>query len=189
MDMLRGETMTASAPCDAARYDGMSIALHWVTALLVITQFLLAEFWGFFPRPTTHLMVVTHMSLGLILTGIYALRLVWRGTAGRQLPPAGLGVLDRVAKATHQALYALLGAELVLGFATRWTHNQALSFFGLLIPSPFGHISRQTGWLVGQAHDIVAWSIIVLAGCHAAAALLHHYVLKDGVLRRILPLG
>lgn len=183
MSMTQGEPMAAPPP----NYDAMSIALHWLTALLVVTQFLLAEFWEFFAKPTEHAMVVTHMSLGMILTGVYVLRLVWRGSAGRRLPAAGLGVLDRVAKATHHALYTLLGVELALGFATRWTHNQALSFFGLLIPSPFGQISRQTGWLVGQAHDVVAWTIIVLAGCHAAAALLHHYVIRDGVLRRMLP--
>jgi cytochrome b561 len=31
--------------------------------------------------------------------------------------------------------------------------------------------------------------VLILAGLHAAAALFHHYVLRDGVLRRMLPRG
>jgi cytochrome b561 len=46
---------TPSAPYhaqgdDRARYDGLSIALHWATAALVFLQFGLAETWGFFPE-------------------------------------------------------------------------------------------------------------------------------------------
>jgi cytochrome b561 len=188
MNMIQPQTTIEAAPASATRYDNVTIALHWATAGLMVAQFLLAEFWDFFPRPAHHLMVVTHMSCGLILTAVLALRLVWRRKFGRHLPPAGLGSLDRVAKAMHHALYTLLAAEIPLGFLTRWTDNQALSFFGLLIPSPLGHFSRTTGWVVDQIHDYVAWTIIILAAIHAAAALFHHYLWKDGVLRRMLPL-
>lgn len=187
MNMMQRQTAAEAVPASIARYDHVTIALHWATAGLVMAQFLLAEFWDFFPRPAHHLMIVTHMSFGLILTGVFALRLAWRWTFGRHLPPAGLGPLDRVAKAMHHALYTLLAAEIPLGFITRWTDNQALSFFGLLIPSPFGHFSRTTGWVVDHIHDYVAWTIITLAIIHAAAALFHHYLWKDDVLRRVLP--
>ena len=33
----------------------------------------------------------------------------------------------------------------------------------------------------------VAWTIIVLASLHAAMALIHHYILKDGLLKRMQP--
>lgn len=181
VDMMQSQSMVKAGP----RYDAATIGLHWATAGLVVTQFGLAELWDLVPHPVHHLMVVAHMSLGMMLAVVFAVRLVWRGRFGRHLPPAGWGVLDKVAKAMHRALYVLLGVEIVLGFVTRWTDNQALSFFGLLIPSPFGHFSRSTGWVVGQIHDYVAWTIIVLAALHAGAALFHHYVLKDGVLRRM----
>ncbi|HYP64081.1 MAG TPA: cytochrome b/b6 domain-containing protein [Acidocella sp.] len=188
MNMMQRQTAIEATPASATRYDNVTIALHWAMAGLVVAQFLLAEFWGFFPRPEHHLMIVTHMSLGLILTAVLALRFIWRAKFGRRLPPAGVGVLDRVAKVMHHTLYMLLVAEIPLGFLTRWTDNQALSFFGLLIPSPFGHFSRTTGWVVDQIHDYAAWTIIILAAIHAAAALFHHYLWKDGVLRRMLPL-
>lgn len=170
-----------------SQHDRLTIILHWATALLVVVQFLLAEFWGFFPRPTRHLMIVSHMSFGLILAAVLVLRLFWRMRPGRTHFDDGDGYMSRIAKMTHHLLYVLLAAEIPLGFFTRWTDNQALSFFGLMIPSPFGTFSKATGYYTDQVHDFVAWGIIILAGLHAAAALFHHYVLKDGVLRRMLP--
>lgn len=87
----------------------------------------------------------------------------------------------------HEALYILVAAEIPLGILTRWTDNQALSFFGLLLPSPFGPFATTTNEFVAEAHDVIAWAIIIFAGFHAAVALAHHYLLKDGVLRRMLP--
>ncbi len=169
------------------RHGTLTIVLHWLTALLVVTQFLLAEFWGFFPRQVHHLMIVAHMSFGLILTAVFALRLFWRLRPGHTQFDEGNSLLNHAARLMHHVLYVLLGAEIVLGFLTRWTDNQALSFFGLLIPSPFGTFSKAMGHFTDQVHDINAWTIIILAGAHAAAALFHDYVLKDGVLRRMLP--
>ena len=170
-----------------ARYDRLSISLHWATAALVLLLFALAETWEFFPKPERHLMVVGHMSFGLILTAVIVLRLLWRVSPGHTHFPAEPGLPSRAAQSMHYALYVLLVAEIVLGFFTRWTHNHPLSFFGALIPSPLGTVPKPVGKLVDQFHDITAWTIIVLAGLHALAALCHHYLLKDGVLRRMLP--
>jgi len=184
---LRGGEHTG--PAMAARYDGVTIALHWATAVLVLLQFGLAETWDFFPRPARHVMIVGHMSFGLILTGVVITRIIWRVNFGLALPPAGYGALDRAAKALHHALYVLVSAEILLGFTTRWTDNQALSFFGLLIPSPFGSFSKATGRFVDDIHNYNAWLIMGIVTVHAVAALGHHYLLKDGVLRRMLPRG
>ncbi len=175
---------TTSIP---AHYDRLSIALHWVTVALVLLLFALAETWEFFPKPERHLMVVVHMSFGLILTAVFLLRLLWRVSPGHTRFPSEPGLPGLAAQAAHYALYALLSAEIVLGFFTRWTDNHPLSFFGVLIPPPLGAVPKPVGELVGRLHDVAAWTIIVLAGVHALAALYHHYLLKDGVLRRMLP--
>ncbi len=169
------------------RHDGFTIALHWLTALLVVVQFLLAEFWGFVPQPAHRLMIQAHMSFGLILAAVFALRLFWRLRPGHTHFDDGSDLLNRAARLMHRVLYGLLTAEIPLGCLTRWTDNKALSFFGLLIPSPFGTFSKATGYYTDQIHSITAWTIIILAGAHASAALLHHYILKDDVLRRMAP--
>jgi cytochrome b561 len=171
----------------AERHDGVTIALHWATAALVVFQFLSAEFWDDFPHPTKHLLIITHMSLGIVLAGVLLARIAWRLMPHRHLAAAGAGLLGLAARGMHAALYTLLAAEMVLGVFTRWTDNHPLNVFGLLIPSPLGVCTRSTGHFVDQIHDINAWTIMVLAAAHAGIALVHHYMWRDDVLRRMLP--
>lgn len=174
-----------AAPQETLRYDQLTVALHWLTACLVILQFGLAELWGFFPRPAHRLMVVGHMSFGLVLAAVFATRILWRLSRRHPHFNSGPKLEARLARLMHGTLYVLLAVEVILGVATRWTDNHALSFFGLLIPSPFGTFSKATGSFVDEIHDLNAWAIMGLAGAHAAVALLHHFYLRDGVLRRM----
>ena len=168
------------------RHDAFTITLHWLTAVLVVAQFVLAEFWGFAPRPIRGLMIGTHMSFGILLTAIVVLRIGWRLTGGSRISNAS-DATELLSRAVHYLLYGLLAAEAVLGFTLRWSGGEDMHFFGLLIPPPFAPFSRPAHQLVGEAHNLIAWAIIVLAAGHAAAALFHHYVLRDDVLGRMLP--
>jgi cytochrome b561 len=174
---------------DKARYDGVSIGLHWLTAVLVITQFALALLWDDFGRPAHRTMVVAHMSFGIILTALILARIIWRLMPAHRLPSLATGWVGRAARAVHYLLYVLLAAEAVLGFLTRWWEGREMSFFGLLIPGPFGAGDRATHHMFMAWHEKVGWAIIIVAIGHAAAALYHHVVLKDRTLRRMLPGG
>jgi cytochrome b561 len=180
-------TADVSVGLGAGRYDKVTIALHWLTVILVIAQFGLAELWSLPPRPIRSLMIGTHMSLGILLTAVVVLRIAWRLTRGQHLHPAPIDWAERAARSVHYLLYALLAIEAVLGFVLRWSGNEAMNFFGLLIPPPFAPFSRPSHHLVGEAHNVIAWTIIVIATGHALAALFHHYVLRDAVLRSMLP--
>ena len=169
------------------RYDSNTIFLHWITAFIVIFQFLSAEFWDFFPRPEKHFLILCHMSLGAALAIILIIRIPWRIFFGLKISETSPTILDRGANALHYLLYVLLVLQMPLGFFTRWTDNHPLDVFGLLIPSPLGPCAKATGDFVDQIHDINAWVIMGLAGVHTAAGLLHHYWLRDGVLRRMIP--
>lgn len=172
---------------DRTTYDRTSIALHWLTAVLVLTQFVLAQIWGFVPRPTKHLLIVAHMSFGILSTAVLLLRILWRLSPRHQTPPASTGWIELAAKAVHDLLYTLLIPVAVLGFVLRWSGNESMSFFGLQINPPFAPFSKTTHHNVGEAHELVGWAIVVLAAFHAAAALFHHFIVHDNVLVRMLP--
>ena len=172
---------------DRTQYDLFAMSLHWATVFLVLANLVLAETWGYFVRPTRHLMIVTHMSFGILLTAVVIARLAWQLVPSHQMPSAVSGLVERAAKAVHWLLYALLAAEAVLGFVLRWSGGEAMSFFGLQIPSPMAAVSRPAHHLIGDAHNLLGWVIVVTAAGHAAAALYHHYIVKDDVLRRMLP--
>lgn len=172
---------------DRTAYDPFSKLMHWTTAILVLAQFALAMTWGLAAKPTRHQMIVAHMSLGILLSAVLLVRIVWRWLPGHQRSAASSGWLEIAAKAVHYLLYLLLVSQAVLGFVLRWSGNEAMSFFGVPVPSPFAPTSKATHHAIGQAHDVVGWTIIVVAVCHAAAALFHHFVVRDDVLDRMLP--
>ncbi|PPQ35840.1 cytochrome b [Rhodopila globiformis] len=172
---------------DRTRYDGVARTLHWLTALLVLVQFGLAEAWDLPARPGKHLMIVAHMSFGILLALVLAARIAWRLMPGHQMPAAVAGWVERASKAVHYLLYALLVVQAVLGFVLRWSGNEAMSFFGLLIPPPFAPFPKPAHHLIGAAHNCIGWTIVILAAGHALAALFHHFVLHDDVLWRMLP--
>ncbi|GAA3684087.1 MULTISPECIES: cytochrome b [Acetobacteraceae] len=180
----------ASAPDQTQQfrhYDALTMFLHWATALLVLFQFALGETWGLPTKPVHHLMVVAHLTAGIVLSVVVFVRLYWRLTGGRRLAFL-LSPLDRLcAVAMESVLYGLLVTEAGLGFAWRWGAGQSMSFFGFLIPPPFTRFSSGTLKWVENLHSWNAWLIIALAVGHAGAALFHQFILKDGVLSRMLP--
>jgi cytochrome b561 len=172
---------------DGTNYDNVAIALHWATALLVVIQFALAETWDYFAKPTQATMEGLHMSLGVVLTLVIVARLAWRLMPGHQVSSLEIGWIRVAAKAAHYLLYVLLVAAVGLGFALQWSRGHPVNLFGLGIPGPFGPFARPVRGLLKELHNYVAWAIIIIAAGHAAAALYHHYALKDRVLKRMLP--
>jgi len=115
------------------------------------------------------------------------LRIIWRAGPGRRLPPTASGITQTASELVHYALYGLLVSVVVLGFCFRWSQHVTLSFFGwLIIPAPFA-FSQQQGHTIGDLHYWAATAVVALACGHASAALFHHYVLHDGILRRMWP--
>lgn len=172
---------------DRTRYDSFAIALHWLTVALVLVQFGLGELWDFAPRPVHHFMVLAHMSFGILLALVVILRIIWRFIPGHQVTAANSGVLEIAAKAVHYLLYVLLIAQAVLGFLMRWGGHEEMFFFGLWIPPFFAPFGKPTVHFIGELHENIGWAIIIIALGHAAAALFHHFFLRDDVLRRMMP--
>jgi cytochrome b561 len=173
---------------DGTNYDNVAVALHWATALLVVVQFISAISWDYFAKPTRHTMESVHISLGVLFTAVILARIVWRLIPGHQVSSLQLGWVGLASKGVHYLLYLLLIAQAGTGFAFRWAQGHAVEFFGLFaIPGPYGQLARPDRRLLHEVHEYIGWAIVILAFAHALAALYHHYVLKDRVLRRMLP--
>lgn len=182
--------MALPTPTAQDRYDRVTIAFHWLTAALVIVLFGTAFAWNFSPRSWgLRSLEGLHVSLGIALAAVLIGRLVWRATAGRKLAAIGTPVTAPLSKIVHALLYALLAIQVGLGFGLRWLQGEEFSFFGLFsVPSLFAP-DRATSHQIENLHNFVGWTLIYVAAAHAFAALFHRYVLKDGVLRRMLPVA
>ena len=168
------------------RYDRATLFLHWLTAFIVAEQWigahLIDEFAKGFPRIAAR---SVHISFGLLLGVVLIARIFWRVSRGRHLPAADEGVLQVIAKATHYLLYLLLVAIVPAGVFLVWAQGD--SYFDLFTVPAFAGATRALRHNVGEIHGWLANAILIVAGIHALAALFHHFVMRDNVLRRMMP--
>jgi cytochrome b561 len=171
---------------ETLHYDRRSIVLHWVTASLVVLLWILGQTIDWFPKGGPRVAArSTHIVSGLTLAIILAIRIWWRFGGGVRLPPAGSGrVLDGLAALTHAALYLLLIGVVLLGISNAWIRGD--SIFGLFaIPSLSPN--KELRETIEDYHGLAANLLLGLALLHACAGLLHHFVMKDPILERMLP--
>jgi cytochrome b561 len=173
---------------DKTRYDRLTISLHWLTAVLVVALFAAAYIWNSLPpgTPMRKSLQALHISLGLLFTAVFIVRLFWRSSRGRHLS-AKAGIMGMLSRGMHWLLYALLVAQMALGFLLRWAQGEPFQFFGLFSMPMLLAPDKPLSKVYEMLHNDAAWIIIVLAAAHAVAALAHHYVLRDNVLRRMIP--
>ncbi|MFN3842046.1 MAG: cytochrome b [Rehaibacterium terrae] len=171
------------------RWSGPSIALHWLTALLVLGLLGVGLFMTELPNnPTKVKIYALHKSLGLTVLALVALRLLWRLYAGAPAPLPGTPRWQHLtATLVHWTMYALLIAVPLAGWAYNSASNFPLQWFGqfnlprLVAPDP----EMRAFWRA--LHGWLALTLALLALGHAAAALKHHYLDRDDTLRRMLP--
>lgn len=176
---------------DAAGYGAIARTLHWASALFVALAWLLGNFVDDFPKAWEPSVLYAHMTLGLALLALLLSRLGWR--FGDPVPAAAETAFspwsDRLATLMQWLLYALLVAGPASGIVLEFARGQPLPVFGLFdIASPWPR-DRAFARSVKEVHELIANALLVLASLHAAAALAHHYFLKDATLLRMLPRG
>jgi cytochrome b561 len=169
----------------APRYTPAAIAFHWtmfVLVLIVGTLGLLHDDW---PKQTQAFWINVHAMVGLLLWLVLFARFGWRLSHPPPPLPADVGVLTRrVSGLVHWALYALLFAIPILGMVTFIYHGRVFDF-GLFKLDPGVKSNRAIFHPTEDIHGYLAYALFALAGLHAAAALWHRLVRRDGVLSRM----
>jgi len=178
----------ASKPqAEAGRFDQTSVALHWLTAVLVAVQLTMGTFLsrGGDEMPA---LLTAHRSLGIAILIVATARLVWRHRFAHLPPfPTSMPKLQqRLAKLNEYALYALLLIQPLSGLGGTLFHGRPFALFAWQVPAL---VARDAVLFhaLRLIHKFGAWGLLALIGIHAAAALFHALVLRDGVLQRMLP--
>ena len=162
--------------------------LHWLVVALLVVQYPLGWL-----MPDIHkgmkpgAGMTFHVSVGITLLTLIAVRLAWRLTHP-VAPESSLPGWQRLsAEAVHWALYALVLATTVTGWLFASLRGWSLSFF-YLAPLPMlasenaAALHRIDGW-----HQAAEWTLLVLIGVHIASALAHLFVYRDNIMQRMLP--
>ena len=173
-----------------SHYGLITLSFHWLTVALVIVAWALGTFGDDFPRgPARVAALFVHNTAGLALMVLILARLAWRvGDPPPGPEPTFLGVWgDHAGLIAHYALYLLLVAVPVVGVVLQFARGDALPIFGLYdVASPWA-ADRAFSRSVKGLHELLANALMALAALHAVAALVHHWVLRDRTLLRMLP--
>jgi len=173
----------------SSSYGLISIALHWIAAVLIIGLFALG-LWMVdlsYAHPWYTVAPWFHIGAGMVLAGLMALRLAWRFI---QPPPAfepGMQNWERAAAlSAHWLMYAATVGVIASGYLITTADGSAVSVFGWVELPPIQLGIEHQADLAGRIHYYGAWLLVLMAGGHSLAAIKHHVIDRDRTLVKML---
>lgn len=168
-------------------YTPVAKGLHWLMAVLILGTLVLGLYMTGLPLSPQKLQLYSwHKWAGVTIFLLVWFRLAWRVTHLPPSPPETLSPrMRRVAHAGHALLYGLMIAIPLSGWLMSSAKGFQTVWFGVLpIPDLIGR-DRELGDLLQTVHKAFTVALMLTLAGHIAAALWHHFVLKDDTLRRI----
>ncbi len=173
----------------ANRYGYLSVGFHWVMLLLFIGVYACIELRELYPKGSDprEALKTWHYMLGML-----AFVLVWPRLAARfsgptpEIRPEPPYWQQLLSKFLHLLLYALMIVMPLTGWLQLSALGKPIPFFGLQLPALIGE-NKQLGEAIKELHETLGTAGYYLIGLHAAAALYHHYIVRDNTLARMLP--
>lgn len=163
-------------------------ALHWATAIVVLIAFIYGP-GGSEQRVYSAARDFDrqlHETLGMCVFVLVIVRALWRLADTRpELPTARW--MHVTSKAVQALLYLLLFTLPVTAISGAWLEGHSLTLLGGISIVPLLPKAHDVGATVARIHTWLGDAIMWVAGVHALAALYHHFVLRDAVLRSMLP--
>ncbi len=176
----------------AQGYGLVSKALHWLIALLILTLIGVGMYMSELDKDAPQRLQIygLHKAFGVTVLALVLLRVAWiKLSAGPRLP-AGLrhweNILSRVVKVL---LYMLMLLTPVAGYLMSNAAGKPISWFGVFDMPVLLAENEQWREILGELHEVFAFSMLGLVGLHVAGALKHRFVDKDpslDVLKRML---
>ena len=173
-------------------YGAVAIGLHWLMAALLITLLAMGFYMvslpdvGFDMRKIA--LILYHKQLGLLALALAALRLAWR--VGNALPSLVETLPDWqkvTARVVHLCFYALMLVLPITGWLMSSAAGIPVSLFGLFDLPDLIARNDYLFWALVEIHKWLSYGLIAGIVIHAAAALGHHFLIKDETLRKMWP--
>jgi len=171
------------------RYTSGAIALHWIVAALILFNLGFGLYTVGLPLSPQKLRFFSyHKWIGVTIFLLAAARLLWRLYHPAPALPAAMAAWEKAAAHwTHVLLYALFFMAPLTGWLSSSAQGFQTVYLGVIpIPDLLGKDKALAGALK-LAHKSINYTMAAVIVLHAVAALKHHFVDKDDVLRRMLP--
>lgn len=173
----------------ALRRPAALIALHWATALIGATTVALVLAHELADGKVLRAWLLNgHRAFGALVLALTLARLIIR-LRHHPLPEsvAATTVHGIAIGSVHLALYGLLVAVPLLGWALTNAHGQPVSLFGLYSLPSLIERDADLADTLADVHEEAAWILVAAVALHVAAALWHHFIRRDPVLLAMLP--
>jgi cytochrome b561/polyisoprenoid-binding protein YceI len=169
-------------------YGSGSKVFHWLTAFLVICLVIIGFIMGGLPLTLKLQTYNLHKSLGVLVLILTLGRVCWNILSRRPAPDESLTDFEKAASTMlHAGFYVLLIAMPLSGWIMSSAAGRPVSFFGLFTLPDLVAKDEMTAKVFRALHWDIAWILIACVVLHVSAAIKHHFVDKDNVLRRMLP--
>lgn len=174
---------------DVTVYSQGSKILHWIIAVLVILMLAVSFFLEDVPETYIGTAYMLHKSLGLTVLALMLIRLYWIVRFGKPPLPTSAPAWERIlSRAVQWSFYVLLIIQPISGWVLSAAADRMPTFFGLFKVPTLGIAPNESLDHVSKfVHEKIAWLLVFLVFLHLCGALKHHFINKDGVLRRMLP--
>ncbi|MEN3297152.1 MAG: hypothetical protein V7642_6405 [Burkholderiales bacterium] len=172
------------------RYTRTAMFLHWLIAILLMSQFAFGWYLGDVPRgvPARSYFVNLHKSTGMLLGLLILVRLLWRLThTPPRLPDGVPRWQQRFAIATHYLLYACMLVMPLSGYIASNFSKWGVNFFNSVMLAPWGRDDKMLYAFLNQTHKVTSWVLLALVILHVLAALKHLLIDRDAIFTRMLP--
>jgi cytochrome b561 len=169
------------------RYSRGAIAFHWAIAALVLANIFIGLFHETLLEGIRS--IPLHKAIGVTVLALSLGRLAWRLTHRPPPLPDDMKSWEKVlAKGVHWLFYALMLVVPLTGwmFSSNPERPHPFSWFGLF-DVPLLPVTREMAASAHDAHELLALLLTGLVALHIAAALRHHFLLRDRALVRMLP--
>lgn len=171
------------------QYGAAAQALHWATAALIVAAWALGLIAAEMPRgPDKGFWMGVHKSLGVMVVMLTFARAAWRiANPPPPLPDSTTPAMRLAAHGAHLALYVLMIFLPLSGVMLSQANGRGVEFWGLFALPTLIQPDKALGETLEEAHEVMANLILALVFLHAAAALFHQHILKDGLMERMIP--
>lgn len=163
----------------------IAILFHWIMAILVIGMLCLGLYMTGLPAGAKRSNLYGwHKAFGVLILMLVTLRILWR--VSNITPQLAIPLLEKMAARTvHWALYGFMVAMPVTGWLLSSAAGYPPSFFGLFVLPGLIEPNPDLVPLLGSLHKWIAYGLIATIVLHTLAALKHHFIDKDNILRRM----
>lgn len=169
-------------------YGLISYLLHWIVAIIIIGLIILGLYMTRIRISSLKLKLYGwHKEFGLLILALFFIRVAWRlSNITPRLPATLPGWQKLAARSVHFAFYIFMFFMPITGWLVTSAAGLPVSFFGWFVLPSLVEPNEAHRLLYAEIHEWLAYGLIATLGAHVGAALKHHFINKDNILRRML---